>query len=68
MEMLSLPVFNDQTQFFVIRIHGQFGLATGAVRVATEEIEAVLSLRFEPQNLVAQVNDIRFITGCPRHA
>ena len=39
--MLSLPVFDDQTQFFVVGVHGQFGSATGNVRVAKEEVEAV---------------------------
>ena len=60
--MLSLPVFDDQTQFFVISIHGKFDSATGTVRVTKEEVEAVLSLRLEPQNLVAQGNHIGFVT------
>jgi len=66
--MLPFPVFDDQTQFFVISIHGKLGLATGTVRVAKEEVEAVLSFRLEPQNLVAQVNYIGFITCRSCHA
>jgi hypothetical protein len=66
--MLALPVFDDQTEFFVMSIHGKFDSATGTVRVAEEEVEAVLSLRLEPQNLFAQVNYIGFVTCRSCHA
>lgn len=40
--MLPLPVFDDQTQFFVIRIYRKLSAPTGVVRVAKKKIEAVL--------------------------
>jgi hypothetical protein len=51
--MLLLPEFDDQAELLVIRIYGRFGSTTGAARVAKKEVEAMLSFRLEPQNLVA---------------
>jgi len=61
--VLFFPVFNDQLKSRIVRVYRQPPSVAIHSNITKKEVKRVLPFGYEPQNLVAQRNDVRLVAA-----